>query len=137
MNHMSLSEDDSDAHRDLQALTRWSEVPSVEVICLHKEPGSDTLYLDVECTTPAPLNDLPAKDATRKLMSQNVRLSGRALSNYLSEREDEAWQSLTSDSPSLRYRERLVFEDGEWSCDAPDVPDLRFDSDLGISILHA
>lgn len=127
-------DEDPDVHRDLQALTRWSEIPSADVICLHLGPDGKELYLDRDCTNRAPLGELPSPEATRQIMKQAIRLSGRELAPYLQEREDPEWEELTEETPALLNHQRVVFEDGRWEEGPEEVPDLQLDSELGVLV---
>jgi len=132
---VSLADDeDPDVHQDLQALTRWSEIPSVDVVCLHRGPDGDRLFLDRACTEEAPLGDLPKPDATRQVMKQAARLSGRDLAPFLQEREDLEWEEMVAQTPALLHHQRLVFENGYWDGGPGDVPNLRLDPELGVLI---
>jgi len=132
---VTLADDDeSEVHRDLRALTRLSDVPSVEVICLHRKPGREKLYLDRDCKVEAPLDALPSKGATRAIMAQSVRITHRSLSPFLMKRSDPEWEQHIETSPALSRRKRIVFENGQWISQEDGVPDLTLDRTLGVVI---
>jgi CRISPR-associated endonuclease/helicase Cas3 len=136
VNRQALEDDeDPSVHRDLKALTRWSEVPSVDVVCLHRRSKTDDrLYLDPDYRVPAPLDCLSDRKSIRRLLQQSVRLSGKRLVPHLQAQEDPDWSEIQENTPALFYHQRLVFTNRQWKADDGSLPSLRYDDALGIVI---
>lgn len=119
-----LEEDNPDIHRAFQALTRWSDRPSVQIICLHTDKDG-MAYLDAELTLPVDLSTEPDEGIVRALMTQSMGISGETLYRYFScETIPKGWR----DIPALRYCRPALFYNGEITGDSFT---LKLDKDLG------
>lgn len=125
----SLEEDAPDLNPLLQAQTRWSEGPSVEVVCLYGE--GDQWYLDPALTmqlAPASTFD---EATTGMLLQRAVRVSRGIASHFLATDAPAAWRR----QASLRHL-RLALFDADGVLRGEGFT-LRLDEDLGLVVEYA
>jgi hypothetical protein len=128
----ALAEDEEErVHPDLRALTRLGE-PSVEVICLHIKHGQ--LYLDSNCTIPAPLEAPLRHEQTKSLLYNSLRIGHAGLVPFLLQQQLNFWNRLAEETPALRRHRLLIFEEEEWN--EHDTYRVDYDQALGITIVN-
>jgi CRISPR-associated endonuclease/helicase Cas3 len=122
-----LEEDAPDLNPLLQAQTRWSDGPSVEVVCLYGE--GDRWYADRALTMPIDPTSTFDEATTERLLQRTVRLSMRKIaSHFLATDAPAAWRR----QASLRHMRPAVFDaDGVLRGDGFT---LRLDEDLGLMV---
>ena len=121
-----LEDDNPDAHRALQALTRWSDRPSVSLVCLHG--SSADAYFDADLTQRVDLGAEPDDHTIKKLIARSVTLAGHSIAEcFAEENVPAAWRRLSV----LRHHRLALFVDGVLR--RPDFM-LCLDPELGIVI---
>ena len=75
-----LEEDSPEIHQALQALTRWSDGPSVTVVCLYG--SAEEAFFDVHQTEPVALDQVPDAATVKHLLGRSVSLPGKSLYHY-------------------------------------------------------
>jgi len=75
-----LEEDSPEIHQALQALTRWSEVPSITVVCLYG--SAEEAFFDIHQTEPVALDQVPDAAIVKRLLGRSVSLPGKSLYRY-------------------------------------------------------
>lgn len=118
-----LEENAPTAHKAFQAPTRWSDLPSVSLICLHEKDGS--VFLDSGCTETVDLDNEPDENMLCRLMRREMRLSGHAITEYFVEQSiPHGWAKVGM----LRHHRLAIFKDGVLR---GSNFTLRLDPDLG------
>jgi CRISPR-associated endonuclease/helicase Cas3 len=125
-------EDDPTVHRAFQALTRYSDTPSISVVCLRDgDAGDQTAWLETAAGRLAiSLDQKPDDDAMNKLMEQSVNLSGAAARYFIGQDAPAGWRQ----APMLRFMRAAVFND-EGVIEAGSIT-LRLDEELGIVVVR-
>lgn len=105
-----LEEDDPTVHRTLQALTRYSEMPTVSVLCLYGTPEEP--YLDKGFREAIDPHLKPDLMNCRKLLSRSLPVSNRYLVNRMLPEKDAylipaAWREVAQ----LRHHFLLLFDE--------------------------
>jgi len=132
MANRALREEDPEAHRTMQALTRLSP-PSVSVVCLHARDGG--LYTSATGGVPVDLEQRPDDALTRELAGCLVSVSHRGVVNRMLEVEGpQAWRR----HPLLRHCRPVSFvpvSSVEAVCRIPGCPyTLYLSPTLGLEI---
>jgi CRISPR-associated endonuclease/helicase Cas3 len=125
-----LEEDNPLVHETLQALTRYSEEPTISIICLYgtqKKP-----YFDAKGQESVDTLTKPDTTTVKKLLTHSVSISNRILVRQLFKDKDnhlvpEAWRQVSL----LRHHFILIFNE-TGRCDEYG---LRLDKELGLVML--
>jgi len=129
LTRMELEEDNPEMHAAFRALTRWSDAPSVELVCLHGTP--DRAYLDAQCAAAIDLSSEPDAGTLDQLLRLSVSITGhRWLQAFGPSSTPTSWHK----HAVLRHRRIVLFVDG--SCETPFGP-LRLDGELGLVLPRA
>ncbi|MDD3925471.1 MAG: CRISPR-associated helicase Cas3' [bacterium] len=120
----ALEEDNPGVHIAFQANTRWSELPSVTVICLHS--CGEKVFGDADCNYQVDLLVEPDDTTLRELMRATMSLSGYSITNYFMENTKTplGWRNIGM----LRHVKLAEFIDG--TLEGTDFT-LRLDPELG------
>jgi CRISPR-associated endonuclease/helicase Cas3 len=125
-----LEEDAPDLNPLLQAQTRWSEGPSVEVVCLYGE--GDRWYLDRALTEPVDPTQKSDEATIERLNQRAVRLSmAKVAVHFLATDVPAAWRR----QASLRHLRPAVFSAA--GVLQGDGFTLRLDEELGLIVENA
>lgn len=126
---LGLKEDQPEIHVQLQALTRWSERPSISVICLFEKDGRH--YLDRKCQQPIDLDQEVSPESARKLIELSMILTGWQSYKYFREQEPPLpWRH----NALLRHH-RLALFDTEGRLISQEYA-LKQDPELGAILPH-
>ena len=102
-----LEDANPDVHRAFRALTRWSDVPSVSLVCLHGT--RENAYLDANMTERVELAAEPDERTVGMLMGRSVDVAGHSIADYFGEAQaPRPWRKIAA----LRYRRPAFFENG-------------------------
>jgi CRISPR-associated endonuclease/helicase Cas3 len=128
-------DEDINVHADRRALTRLGG-PSIQAVCLHRDPVNGELYLDPEHARKAPFDALAHRDtrlhATRALLEQSVRISRETLVHHLVDMEVPRWEDAVESVAALAWHRPLIFTHRLWA--GHEHLRVRFDDDLGLKI---
>jgi len=118
-------EEDPTIHPQLRAATRYSELPSVTLVCLHGSP--EDCYLDRDYTQSVSLDSEPDEELTRALMLRSVSISNwRVYHHFVEHDPPRAWRR----NALLRYLLPICFDaNGRYEMDELIIELHR---DLGI-----
>lgn len=83
--HEPLQEDRPEIHPALHALTRWSDAPSVTVVCLYGSP--EQCFFDQQQTEKVDLHEAPDDGMVKKLLGRSLSLSGHTVYEYFIDAE--------------------------------------------------
>jgi CRISPR-associated endonuclease/helicase Cas3 len=106
----ALEEDNPAVHSAFQALTRWSDLPSVTVVCLHSCGGR--VYVDRGLEHPVDLSVEPDSVTLTQLMRASMRLSGHAITRHFADAGKAATPQGWRRIAMLRHLRPAVFIDG-------------------------
>jgi CRISPR-associated endonuclease/helicase Cas3 len=120
-----VEDDAPDVHALLQARTRWSDQPSITLVCLHDSPEGP------RAGPGGPVVDLaaiPCRDFVRTLISRSVSLTRREVyGHFVCQGPPAGWKG----HAALRHARAAVFDEAG-RC--TDFSTLRWDEQLGILI---
>lgn len=119
-------DDDPSTHQSLQAATRYTDLPSITVICLHRR--SEGLSLSSEAYEPVNLDTKPDIGHIKRLIQRSVALShGAVVGWFANQPTPKGWKRASI----LRHMKPAVFCDGVMTVQSWE---LKLDKDLGITI---
>lgn len=120
-------DDDPSAHQSIQAATRYTDLPSVTIVCLHQRP--EGLSLSPEAYEPVNLDTKPDLEHVKRLVQRSVTLSHGAVADWFANQPTpKGWRRASV----LRHMKPAVFSDGVMTVQSWQ---LKLDKDLGI-IIH-
>jgi CRISPR-associated endonuclease/helicase Cas3 len=123
---VDYAEDDPNAHRDLQALTRDTR-PSVQVVCLERDAQGRLFLLDEH--TPFDLDRQPFEEALNQALRSSISISNwRVVEYYRGQPPHDAWKK----SAHLRYFYPAIFEGGV--CTLTEGLVLQLDHEVGLKV---
>lgn len=102
----TLADEDSDTDKALRAMTRYSDMPSVGLVCLQMVNGQPCIQTQ-EGFIPVDMTQKPDRELESRLIERSVRLSGYIAGYFLSQPVPECWQK----SALLRYYRAACFNE--------------------------
>jgi len=127
MTWMKLADDeDPRIHPQLQAMTRWSDRPSIIVVFLYG--SAEDCYLDAGHTQPITLQHEPDLEEAKTLVERSVSLGGRQLHEYFLDAEVAGWRK----NALLRHL-RVGYLDADGKCPGDGFV-ITVDPELGVIV---
>ncbi len=127
MTRMDLADDeDPRTHAQLQAMTRWSDRPSISVVFLYG--SAEDCYLDADHARPIALQHEPDREQAKALVERSVSLGGWRLHKHFLDAEVPAWRR----NALLRHL-RVGYLDADGKCPGDGFV-IAVDPELGVIV---
>lgn len=125
-------EEDPGLHQAFRAMTRYSDVPSVTIVCLHRIGGNLCVKQDGE-SVPVDMNKLDDDATLVALLDQSVSISGWRVHQHFTKHDDRSppWKR----NSLLRHTYPAVFDENG-VCRCEDFT-IYYDGALGIVLRYS